>query len=676
MSGNTSRKRTIRQQIERAKAHNLVDQEFDFWVNESGTMDEEAHCYMLQKHFKRVRREENQPSIRMSMLEDSHASHKTERVKRVCQDLNVQLCIISGGLTADAQLADRVYIRRLKRIHRAKLLRLLLNKWRLQKKRLTNKDGVVHRPHVLRPDPPTRIEQINLICQAWRETYTDDIDVKTDEVKMKSYALAQLTGWTPEKAFEGIVDEEQVAQAVSEIARPALDCAPQQHANLKCVYKKCARIARYNYSTETLPSHCTAHRLEGMVEIPCTAAVPAQNESKVDRTQAMQDKGNLGPKRGKKGKPAAKPEKGKPGRPTLASQIAVKKEGQKHIQAFFSPHPIQTQPVNDEPSVLEYKLMHVDGLSRTEARHMSLAIKASLGEEVKGENDTAKVNERGGEKGLPNMLLPSYADSIPPEHLVTLHAMWGREGVVVDGGAGARDGLQLKHADLARLLTLADSVDGWLNDTCMDYVGKLVNSCGSGAYAFTTYLRECFLLGMERGGRAIRKVVKKAWTTKQGGKGVVIPDIWLFPMTKQGDPHWWLLFADVDQMCYHILDPFSPNTEAPKDRVAAGQELLAWVLQVLFNNKQKTIDDFQFYPSYLYTLPVQRDGYNCGIYVALYMAMIAQNNIQYTWPQDMQQFRYKLALAIEHNDVDYFFKRPEPVMKRGEDFWNPRPGDF
>ena len=64
--------------------------------------------------------------------------------------------------------------------------------------------------------------------------------------------------------------------------------------------------------------------------------------------------------------------------------------------------------------------------------------------------------------------------------------------MVVDGGAGARDGLQLKHADLARLLTLADSVDGWLNDTCMDYVGKLVNSCGSDAYAFTTYLRECF----------------------------------------------------------------------------------------------------------------------------------------------------------------------------------------
>ena len=93
--------------------------------------------------------------------------------------------------------------------------------------------------------------------------------------------------------------------------------------------------------------------------------------------------------------------------------------------------------------------------------------------------------------------------------------------------------------------------------------------------------------------------------------------------------------------------------------MAAGQELLTWVLQALFNNKHKTIDDFQFYSSYLYTLPVQKDGYNCGIYVGLYMAMIAQNNIQYSWPEDMQQFRYKLALAIEHNDVDYFFQRPE-----------------
>ena len=32
---------------------------------------------------------------------------------------------------------------------------------------------------------------------------------------MKSYALAQLTGWTPEKAFEGMVDEQVLAEDVT-----------------------------------------------------------------------------------------------------------------------------------------------------------------------------------------------------------------------------------------------------------------------------------------------------------------------------------------------------------------------------------------------------------------------------------------------------------------------------
>ena len=72
-------------QVEDAKQKGLVDPWFDFWVNESETMNEEAHCYMLQCHFKRVCREEQQPDIRMSMLEDSHTSHKTKRVALLCK---------------------------------------------------------------------------------------------------------------------------------------------------------------------------------------------------------------------------------------------------------------------------------------------------------------------------------------------------------------------------------------------------------------------------------------------------------------------------------------------------------------------------------------------------------------------------------------------------------------
>ena len=70
-----NRNSTIRGQIEEAKAKGVVDKWFDYWVNESGTMDEEAHCYSLECHFKRVRRVCNKPHMRMSMLEDLHASH-------------------------------------------------------------------------------------------------------------------------------------------------------------------------------------------------------------------------------------------------------------------------------------------------------------------------------------------------------------------------------------------------------------------------------------------------------------------------------------------------------------------------------------------------------------------------------------------------------------------------
>ena len=85
----------------------------------------------------------------------------------------------------------------------------------------------------------------------------------------------------------------------------------------------------------------------------------------------------------------------------------MKREGQKNIKAFFSPDCTQTQKVLEEPSVLEYKLMHVDGLSRTEARHMALAMKASLGDKIKNEPDMGKTNGRDL-KGVPDMLVAPY----------------------------------------------------------------------------------------------------------------------------------------------------------------------------------------------------------------------------------------------------------------------------
>ena len=63
-----------------------------------------------------------------------------------------------------------------------------------------------------------------------------------------------------------------------------------------------------------------------------------------------------------------------------------------------------------------------------------------------------------------------------------------------------------------------------------------------------------------------------------------------------------------------------------------------------------------YYPNYMYKLPAQKDSFNCGIYVGLYVVMLARTSIEDNCPADIQQFRYKLALALEKNDVLFSWK--------------------
>ena len=91
------------------------------------------------------------------------------------------------------------------------------------------------------------------------------------------------------------------------------------------------------------------------------------------------------------------------------------------------------------------------------------------------------------------------------------------------------------------------------------------------------------------------------------------------------------------KMSFVVLDPFSPNTEAPQSRVSAAKELLAWVLGAVYKRHKKTIEMFDSYPNYMSKLPAQKDSFNCGIY-GLYTVMLARNSIEYYWPADMQQF--------------------------------------
>jgi len=127
---------------------------------------------------------------------------------------------------------------------------------------------------------------------------------------------------------------------------------------------------------------------------------------------------------------------------------------------------------------------------------------------------------------------------------------------------------------------------------------------------------------------------------------LVVPD------DSGGGPSLVVVVCKCGWKVYGVLDPLTPHLEPPRARVTAAKELLQWVLGVVFK-EQLTIEDMEYLPRTVYTYPQQDDGYSCGIYVGLYMVMIARSLLNYSWPV-MWNFRYKLALAIEKDDVNVF----------------------
>ena len=366
-----------------------------------------------------------------------------------------------------------------------------------------------------------------------------------------------------------------------------------------------------------------------------------------------------------------------PGRPSAASSIGEFGKDSKPIKSFFSQSEKMKSPRKDSkpnPQAealveLEQRLVSVEGLSRTEARHVAMATMASLkgastlDHQVAADGGLCGVEGKGsgfekneGDVQFPAILRKPGCEGIPAHDLNVLKNMWGRGAVIID--AQPPFGVQLKREDFERLLSPGIGPAGWVNDVIMDFIGKLVNKVHNKRYAFHSYLRECFLLGPEKGRRGLVRIVKKVWAQRNDETGLletVVPDEWYFPLIRDGDPHWWLMHVDVEGRTYRVLDPFCPNRAAPAERVRVAQELLTWVLQVLFKNRL-TLDEFEYEVEYLYQLPTQVDGYNCGIYVGMYMLMISRNCINYTWPRDMDQFRWRLALAIEYNDPEIFLE--------------------
>ena len=190
-------------------------------------------------------------------------------------------------------------------MHRALLNRVLLGKWKEARRRLRKNNGFVGRPTDIKIPPPDRIEQINLIVKAWKNTNTADIEAKTEEVRMKCYALAQETGWTPAKAFEDMPMDAELAAQVQEIhahdQQVQGDIDNQETRTLTCLTKKCVREAVYNFTDQSIAKYCETHKMEGMVPVRRKQAVKGGKGGKGTETDTQTPQGEKGGKGGETG---------------------------------------------------------------------------------------------------------------------------------------------------------------------------------------------------------------------------------------------------------------------------------------------------------------------------------------------------------------------------------------
>ena len=173
-----------------------------FWVNDTAYMDEE--CFLNWGRMVWKYREdssgENQP-LSVLLLDDLR-SHKTKKIMDEFKRLyNTKIIILPGGLTPKAQIMDTHNNRPFKCKCRTKIVKLRSEKYNAAKEEAAKNPllkGRVAIPKI------SREEITQIMLEAW-----DEIDPSLGAnawvcVKMMSYELAQLSGWTPKKAFEDI----------------------------------------------------------------------------------------------------------------------------------------------------------------------------------------------------------------------------------------------------------------------------------------------------------------------------------------------------------------------------------------------------------------------------------------------------------------------------------------
>ena len=127
-------------------------------------MDGEAMLWLIKCICTRKPRLANGTYVLSSLLVDSCPSHKTEAVRMMCDQYNILLFIIAGGLTPKANMADVEYIKTTKNRYYEELVRLRAQKYAEMKARVTDENGVVRA--VVKPPKIGLIACMNLSIKA------------------------------------------------------------------------------------------------------------------------------------------------------------------------------------------------------------------------------------------------------------------------------------------------------------------------------------------------------------------------------------------------------------------------------------------------------------------------------------------------------------------------------
>ena len=134
---------TVRDTLERAVHDGRLDPWHDTWVNKAGYMDSKAMMHLITCMGNRKGRLPNGEYELSSLLVDSCPSHKNHAVRMLCDQYNILLFIIAGGLTPKANMADVEYIKRTKARYYDELSKVRAKKYAELRERVTDQNGVV-----------------------------------------------------------------------------------------------------------------------------------------------------------------------------------------------------------------------------------------------------------------------------------------------------------------------------------------------------------------------------------------------------------------------------------------------------------------------------------------------------------------------------------------------------